>query len=403
MKKGEGEFLTTGQLAKRTGMTLRTLRYYDQIGLLKPSQYKNDSSRLYSKEDLILLQKIQTLKYIGLSLQEIHSHLHDASIPKPDLQHSLSMQKDLIQKKVVHMRFVVKAIEEALGLLRPENNDVDWSSLIDIIQTIHTEMDWGQQYLNGVRLQARIQLYDTFSINPLGWHRWFFEQLVKGHHLKILELGCGNAALWCRNKERIPESWSITLTDVSSGMLEEARINLEDLRARFQFLVADAQSIPFHDQEYDIVIANHMLYHVPDIPQAVSEMYRILKPNGLLYVSTMSKQHLQEFEEIAHSFDPKLRVMDPVMERFHLDNGEGILSEWFKEVSLIRYEDHMLVTETQPLIDYMTSTPMNAREHLVGSTLNKFRAFLMEKIDREGSIYITKDSGFFLARKTILT
>ncbi|MGO4272682.1 MerR family DNA-binding transcriptional regulator, partial [Paenibacillus sp. TAF58] len=47
LKRRDKEYLTTGQLAKRTGMTIRTLRYYDQIGLLKPSHYNHASVRLY--------------------------------------------------------------------------------------------------------------------------------------------------------------------------------------------------------------------------------------------------------------------------------------------------------------------------------------------------------------------
>ncbi|MCY9665591.1 hypothetical protein M5X11_11555 [Paenibacillus alginolyticus] len=92
-------------------------------------------------------------------------------------------------------------------------------------------------------------------------------------------------------------------------------------------------------------------------------------------------------------------MLDHVIERFHLDNGKEILSPWFSEIECIQYEDHMLVDEIQPLINYITSTPMNAREVLNGVTLDKFRKFISTKLELEGSIYITKESGFFLGRK----
>jgi len=399
LKPEEHHYLTTGQLAKRTGMTLRTLRYYDKIGLLKPSQYNHASVRLYSKEDVARLQKIQMLKFIGLSLDEIRQFIQDDTTPEQDLGSSLKMQKEIIQYKIAHMQYVSKAIEEALGMVDEQGQEVDWDGLVGMMQTIHKEKDWSEQYHNAVRLQARIRLYDRFSWNKIGWHQWFFEQLGSRSHLKVLELGCGDAALWRRNANLIPETWSITLTDLSAGMLEQARMSLGTHSEQFKFLVADAQAIPFHDNEFDIVVANHMLYHVLDINRAVSEMYRVLKPGGCLYTSTMSKSHLQEIEQLTQAFDPHIQVLDPVMERFQLDNGRETLQASFTAIEQIRYEDYMLIDEVQPLIQYMTSTPMNARKILVGEKLDQFTTYLQAKIAEQGSLYVTKDSGFFLARK----
>ncbi|WP_231637535.1 MerR family transcriptional regulator [Paenibacillus sp. FJAT-27812] len=289
MKPGEVQYLTTGQLAQRTGMTLRTLRYYDKIGLLKPAKYNHTSIRLYSKDDVARLEKIQMLKYIGLSLAEISQIMLNDTAPERDLRSSLKMQKDIIQHKIAHMMYVSKTIEEALGMVDEQGEEVDWEGLAGIIQSIHKEKDWSEQYQNAFRLQARISLYDQFSLNKIGWHRWFFEHLGSAPHLKVLELGCGDAALWRRNVDLIPETWNITLTDLSPGMLDEAKISLGAHSGRFKFLVADAQAVPFHDNEFDIVIANHMLYHVLDINRAVPEMHRILKPGGCLYASTMSR------------------------------------------------------------------------------------------------------------------
>ncbi|MFC5468497.1 methyltransferase domain-containing protein [Cohnella suwonensis] len=399
MKRGDKEYLTTGQIAKRTGMTIRTLRYYDQIGLLKPSYYNHASVRLYGREDLVRLQKIHALKYIGLNLAEIRQIIHDGAFPEQDLRSSLLMQKEVIRHKMSHMQYVSKAIDEALELLK-DTAEADWDSLSDIIQMIHTENNWGEQYRNALRLQARIQLYDRFSANKLGWHRWFFDQLGTAPDLRILELGCGDAALWSRNSDWIPPSWSITLTDLSTGMLEAARVNVNDRSGQFAFLTADAQSIPFHDGEFDVVIANHMLYHVLDIGKALSECHRVLKNDGMLYTSTMSRSHLREIEQLARSFDPEMRVLDEVMERFHLDNGMEILASRFSSIELIRYEDDMEVGEAEPLIRYITSTPMNARYSLAGDKLEAFRTYLNEKIrEGNGKIYITMDSGFYRSKK----
>lgn len=394
-----GDYATTGQISKKTGITLRTLRYYDQIGLLSPSQHSQASARLYSKEDLIRLQKIQTLKYIGLTLQEIKEVIREESLSGHDLRSSLTAQKETLRQKLAHMEVVVKAINQALGMMKNKPEDVEWSSLIELIHAVHSEKDWVEQYHTATRLQTRIQLYDKCSVNPIGWHRWLFGHLIEQSGCTVLEVGCGDGALWARNMDRIPEAWKVTLSDFSHGMLEEARVSLRVCNKQFKFVMADVQDIPFHDEQFDIVIANNMLYHVPDMPKAFSEIHRVLKPGGRLFAATMSKRHLQEVEQLATAFDPEIRVLDPVIERFNLDNGERMLSPWFSEVRLYTYDDHLLVNEVQPLLDYITSTPMNARQRLTGAALHHFESFLNSMIEREGKIRISKDSGFFLGRK----
>ncbi|NEN82356.1 MerR family transcriptional regulator [Paenibacillus elgii] len=394
-----GDYATTGQIAKKTGITLRTLRYYDQIGLLSPSQHSQSSARLYSKEDMIRLQKIQTLKYIGLTLQEIKEVIREESLSEHDLRSSLTAQKETLRQKLAHMEVVVKAINQAIGIMKNKSEDVEWSGLIELIHAVHSEKNWVEQYHTATRLQTRIQLYDKCSVNPIGWHRWLFGHLIEQSGCTVLEIGCGDGALWARNMDRIPEAWRMTLSDLSHGMLEEARSSLGGRKTQFKFVVADVQDIPFHDEQFDTVIANNMLYHVPDMPKALSEIHRVLKPGGRLFASTMSKRHLQEVEQLAAAFDPEIRVLDPVIERFNLDNGEQMLAPWFSEVRLYTYDDHLLVNEVRPLLDYITSTPMNARQRLTGAAMHHFESFLNSMIEREGKIRISKDSGFFLGRK----
>lgn len=88
-----GNMLTIGQLAKRTGVTIRTLRYYDKIGLLIPTDYKEGGHRLYSLEDLSRIQQIQSLKFIGLSLKEIADLLESNNIEEQQLSHSIAFKK----------------------------------------------------------------------------------------------------------------------------------------------------------------------------------------------------------------------------------------------------------------------------------------------------------------------
>ena len=78
-----------------------------------------------------------------------------------------------------------------------------------------------EQYPDGRNLGARLSLHDRFSRNQTGWHRWVFGQLDLEPDARVLELGCGPAALWHRNLDLLPSGWEITLSDFSPGRLSD--------------------------------------------------------------------------------------------------------------------------------------------------------------------------------------
>ncbi len=254
------------------------------------------------------------------------------------------------------------------------------------------------QYQNSSNLDARNQLHARFSINEYGWQRWVLDQFGFAPESHILELGCGPCYLWLENLDRIPEGWDITLSDFSPGMLQKARQNLCDYLWRFKFEVIDAQAIPFEDGSFDGVIANHMLYHVPDRAQALAEIRRVLRPGGCLYATTVGRAHLRELGELVSGFAPDY---DPWGERgnptelFLLENGLDQLVEWFPQVALRRYEDDLIVTEAAPLVAYalsMTTIPASVVDNAA-----KFAEFVEQELASRDVIRITKDSGVFEA------
>ena len=252
-----------------------------------------------------------------------------------------------------------------------------------------------EQYQDESNLNARIQLHDRFSTSKYGWFPWVFDQLHLPPESRILELGCGTGRLWRENLNHIPGGWDITLSDLSSGMLQEARRNLRDSQRPFEFAVIDAQAIPFEDETFDAVMANHVLYHVPDRKKAFSEIRRVLRPDGRFYASTVGRAHLRELYELLHRFDPNA---DPwgaqVSESFLLENGLDQLSEWFSRVTLHRYEDALVITEARPLVAYVLSSA--AKSILAGKELRLIK-FVEQELALHNAIYVTKDSGMFEA------
>jgi MerR family transcriptional regulator, thiopeptide resistance regulator len=75
------EAIRVGELAKRTGVSVRTLHYYDEIGLLAPSRHSEAGYRLYADTDIVRLQQIMSLRQLGFSLEQIRDCLHRGDVP----------------------------------------------------------------------------------------------------------------------------------------------------------------------------------------------------------------------------------------------------------------------------------------------------------------------------------
>lgn len=401
MKKVEGKWMTAGQFAERAEVTVRTIRFYDKVGLLHPSSRSNNGYRLYTELDLARLQRILTLKYIGFSIDEIKRVINRDGQEEEDLKESLRVQKTIIRRKMEHLRLVEKAVTETLETLDGQDGQT-WNRFVSIIRVVNLEEKWVEQYQDATHLHTRIRLHDRFSTNPTGWYWWLFDQLRLPDTCRILELGCGDGTLWRRNSSRIPPDWDITLTDFTEGMLNDARDNLDTITGRFRFARVDARSIPFPDNSFDAVLANHMFYHVNERAEAFREIRRVLRPGGKLYASTIGQNHLLQMKRLLAEFDPKLVLseMDFASE-FGLENGEAQLADWFESIRLRRFDDNLRVTEAEPLLAYIRSTTGNTRDILSGSRLPLFLSKIQEIMTREGAIHIDKESGLFESIKPI--
>jgi ubiquinone/menaquinone biosynthesis C-methylase UbiE len=252
------------------------------------------------------------------------------------------------------------------------------------------------QYKNSSNLDARIAIHKRFSTNPYGWTNWVFDQLAglpAGSN--ILELGCGTGELWKECADRIPENWALTLTDLSDGMLDAAWRNLIFLKRGIKFEKVDAQSIPYSDKTFDVVIANHMLYHVPDRKKALAEIRRVLKDDGVLFATTVGETHLHEvYKWISHVSGGAQGMF---LLQFTLENGKEQLRDYFSHVELSRYLDSLRVTDMEVLMAYVRS--MGSFKGLSEDEFCKLERDLTEIMEKNGEIVISKDSGLFKALK----
>ncbi len=258
-----------------------------------------------------------------------------------------------------------------------------------------------KQYKDSSNLEARANLHRLYSTSAYDWSEWVFDQLNLQPGMTVLECGCGPGWLWRHNLERIPENCQITLSDFSEGMVSEAQTALSDSDHDFRFQTVNIEEIPFPDDSFAVVVANHMLYHVPDVEKGLAEVRRVLKPNGRFYAATNGNDHMKEIRELVFQLAPPATEYEQRWLTFCLENGRSLLETTFDSVELLDYPDSLAVTEVEPLIAYIQSmSSLHASgvdEETAVAKMQELAPVLAQKIETHGSFHITKSAGLFTA------
>lgn len=388
-------YYSSGQFADMAHITKKTIRYYDEHNILKPSFVTPYGARFYTDADFARLQQILLLKYLGFSLEDIREITINDSDPH-FLSDSLKMQLKLVEDRIEQLQLVTESIQETLKVIE-DRHTVDWNQMINLIHLTELEKSLKNQYQNATNLSARIQLHRLYSQNSESWFDWIFKQLHLSPAMNVLEIGCGDGTLWMEHLSKIPEAVKITLSDRSEGMLRDARRRLASQNGCFSFENFDCRQIPHQDATFDLVIANHVLFYCDNIPAVCNEIRRVLKSSGILVCSTYGARHMMQINELVSDFDERIVLSaDRLFDRFGRENGAAVLSPYFSSVTWVPYEDALLVTEAKPLISYILSCHGNQKQYIL-NRYKEFCSYVQKKV--ADGFNITKDAGIFICRK----
>jgi SAM-dependent methyltransferase len=246
------------------------------------------------------------------------------------------------------------------------------------------------QYRTDDNLAARQSIY-RFQKPPIGlWDKVLDLAEVRGQE-SVLDIGCGNGA-YLATLARRGHVGTVVGADMSIGMLEAARPRA----AAAQLLVADAQRIPFVDRAFDVTLAMHMLYHVPDRAMGIAELRRVTRVGGVLLAVTNAEQHLAELDEIL--FDvAQVRLPSGKLD-FNLENGGAELDVVFDEVTRHDYPSKLEITEVQPVVDYVASMRAFVGGDDMQSVLDEIGARVAAIIERDGVFVVGTAAGCFVCR-----
>jgi SAM-dependent methyltransferase len=207
----------------------------------------------------------------------------------------------------------------------------------------------------------------------------------------VLDAGCGLGTYVDRLRAERPDVRVLPL-DLSTGMRPE--------------VVGDVQALPLADASADAALAMHMLYHVPDIAAAVRELRRVVRPGGLLLVSTNGASDKLEVEQLwtAAASDLAGRpVAAPAGDgAFTLDDG-NLLRAAFDDVRVQVFDRETVVPEVEPVVAFVDSMRALSADSLPAHVswpafLDRVRARVADEVERCGGWRMTNQVGLFTCR-----
>jgi SAM-dependent methyltransferase len=251
------------------------------------------------------------------------------------------------------------------------------------------------QYATDSNLASRQRMWSTSRREPeFDLISWVLD--VAGVHeggtQRILDVGCGNGAYERALVGRGHRGDRVAL-DLSAGMLA--------LVADAVRVQTDIQALPFCGESFDLVLAPHMLYHVPDIVAAAREIHRVLRPDGVLVAITNCVSNLQELRLLVEeAVGAGWRMARPADERFSMEDGAETLSSAFESVVRIDCpRSDLVVTDVDALAEYVASVADHYADQVTipwGEVVRRVHALASSSMASEGELRFSTGAGAFV-------
>ncbi len=258
-------------------------------------------------------------------------------------------------------------------------------------------MNPSTQYATDHNLASRQRLWWTSRRVPeFDLFSWVLDLagVTQGSTQSVLDVGCGNGAYERALVKRGHRAPRVAL-DLSVGMLPIVTDAVP--------VLADVQALPFSRACFDLVLAPHMLYHVPDIEAAAQEIRRVLHPDGLFVAVTNSVSNLQELRALVEAaVGTDWRMLRPSDQRFSMESGAAPLSSAFE--SVLRLDcppSHLVVTDVGAVAEYVASVADHYESEVDipwADVVRRVHELASAAVSADGELRFTTGAGAFVCR-----
>ncbi len=264
-----------------------------------------------------------------------------------------------------------------------------------------------QQYANEDQLSVRIRTHELFTHPKIDFPQWVLDHLDWEEIHTVLDVGCGAGIYIPYLQKYLSPQGFIISADLSLGML--LAVAAKTFVRNAILLNARARQIPLPDASCDVVLANHMLYHVPDIPAVIREIRRVLRPGGVLIATTNAETSMLAFlDEIQAAYQALGASISawqtPFRKNFSLENGGQFIAPHLNRMKIHRLESALIFPEAAPVLAYIQSMHTfyqpNLPAHIAWTAvLKQLQTQIETTIKHDGAYHVSKTSGVFIAYK----
>ena len=385
------KLFTAGELAKIAGVSSRTIRFYDEKGILKPCGYSEGEYRLYDDEAILRLQQILMFKYVGFSLDEISKLMNPDE--KIDVGSMLDKQKELMSRKRWQIDQIIYALDKAKASCLEDHFDpVHFAAIMQLI----TKNDMADN---------RYGFYERFSTKQEEWYQFRFDSLELKENMYILDVGGGYGTPWMKVWEQIPAGCTIVMLDKDSKGRDFLKNHIKEYGSRlaqgvtFLFWEADAELVSYEPEKYDIILANHFWGYIEDKISLMKKLQKALKPNGRLYSTVPSIVNESDVEGIVEDFSKspvKTGInANKMVEQAYVENS---LKECFSHVDYDVFVNELWINDEESVYEYLCDSDKGFQRLLEKKKI-EFLHHIKSRLMKENMIKIRVEGPMYVCEK----
>ncbi len=377
---------TPNELANLTGVTPRTIRYYDQRGLLKPESRNAEGYRLYGSDALLRMQRITMLKFAGFSLGEIRDALEVTE--QESLWQLLSDQKQLITQRVEQLEEIINLLDE---LSQADAADPD---------TLARSMQLVRKINHSARMYQVFQRNGSANLYP-----WEFDRMQLKSGERILDAGCGVGMIWRHSWERIPENLQVDLMDLHENNLTKLQTYY---RERKDLLAPGVQLSLQHENVetaamdgcYDQILMAYLVHSLEHGSETVAKLKTMLRPGGVLnVVESVDVQVLEEMDALYQGFSEVTCLGSRIAKKkAQQEELEQMLNACFSEIEHHVFQNDLTFTVVEELYRYLMDPYRELVQELENSGTD-FIAYLRKVMEQKGKIVLHSQVRMYRCKK----
>lgn len=386
--------MTSGEIAKKVGVSQKTIRLYDEKGLLKPSEYSEGNYRLYDKEALLILENIIALKQIGFSLEEIRDNLiNDRELNIVD---SLNAQLKIMEEKKLEIERVIECIK---GMLARTEGQPDWNTVAEIAKMIQKDQGADERHFYALKHTAEDK----------DWYERLFEYLDIDENSKVLDLGCGFAKLWRNNWDSIPEGVKIDAVDVrgswADNFAEFIPENADKLARGTSINMIwgniEESEVWENTDSYQYIVAHYLLDFIEDKESLLKNAAEHLTIDGMFSCNyaEVKKEHYY-WQDKLEKAGVDTKFIKDIIEKKQAKHQEFIelLEKYFATIKSVKFSNSMRFDNADEAFEKLCKCyPNNSK--MIEDNKAKIMDMLAMEIEQSGVIIVENDSEFFACRK----